>query len=195
MELGVLQEATGRKKIRGESQKIRYLSDPGGSLQVRTSQRENLGWYQWLELKKLPLLPQYFFFSCLQLTNRTGKPQCCLFAGCCLLARPDHSRQSTVVQDSDTEHCAESWGARPCFWLPQQDSPARRPQGSFRQAASPVLEQCQYTDPMGLARAVHTHTWGTGVSNGVSVKGHAPEDPCQHVRHYLQLLLGGSSQG
>lgn len=50
----------------------------------------------------------------------------------------------------------------------------------------------------GISRwlpVLHAHTWRTGAPNRVSVKGHAPEDACEHVSHYLQLLLGGSGQG
>jgi len=37
--------------------------------------------------------------------------------------------------------------------------------------------------------------WETRAAKWVRLKGHAPDDTYQHVRHYLQFLFGSSSQG
>ena len=42
---------------------------------------------------------------------------------------------------------------------------------------------------------LHALPWRTGAPNPVRVKGHAPDDACEYVSHYLQLLFGSSSQG
>lgn len=42
---------------------------------------------------------------------------------------------------------------------------------------------------------LHAFSWSTGAPNWVRVKGHAPDDNCEYVSHYLQLLFGSSSQG
>lgn len=41
---------------------------------------------------------------------------------------------------------------------------------------------------------LHAFPWRTRAPNQVTAKGHIPDDTCEYVSHYLQLLFGSSSQ-
>lgn len=64
-------------------------------------------------------------------------------------------------------------------------------------AGSPILLQQECTESSGISRGLatlHALPWRMWGPNEVRVKGHAPDDTCEYISRYLQLLFGSSSQ-
>jgi len=176
MELGVLQDASERRKIRDESQQIKYPYDPRGSLQDSTNQRKNLTNVnvqsvpscflglreaaRWLELRKLPLPLQHWFFTFLQLTDKIGESQCSLFPRSWQAECPGSSAVTSFTVQGWAQPLAGEQD--PAFGYHTSTPELIDPRAAFGRLHPPLWCSRSAQTPLGLAEVWPgcTHSFG-----------------------------------